>query len=217
MPLTSGGQEVHDCAMKPQDRPRSVMGCLMRAVSGVALAAILVPWTSIAVRAGDGPSSRVLHVTVRDPSDRFVVGLEREHFQILENGVERPVGSFRSVDSPISIALVGLTASARDFDDPAPSHADDEVIAANSVVDATRQLAASKNLRKVIITAGDAGGEGVPAGIQLMRAENGSVRKAVTEARCTYVVEFAPATASSHIEVRPKPVKGLPALRASWQ
>ncbi|MGD0015485.1 MAG: VWA domain-containing protein [Bryobacteraceae bacterium] len=45
-------------------------------------------------------------VTVTDPLNRFVTGLEREHFRIFEDKVEQAVAYFSSEDAPISIGLV---------------------------------------------------------------------------------------------------------------
>jgi VWFA-related protein len=45
-------------------------------------------------------------VTVTDPLNRFVTGLEKEHFRIFEDKVEQKVSYFSSEDAPISIGLV---------------------------------------------------------------------------------------------------------------
>jgi VWFA-related protein len=45
-------------------------------------------------------------VTVTDPLNRFVTGLEREHFRIFEDKVEQKVTYFSNEDRPISIGLV---------------------------------------------------------------------------------------------------------------
>jgi Ca-activated chloride channel family protein len=48
----------------------------------------------------------LINVSVTDPLNRFVTGLEREHFRLLEEKVEQKVTSFSSEDAPLSIGLV---------------------------------------------------------------------------------------------------------------
>lgn len=45
-------------------------------------------------------------VTVRDPLDRFVTGLETEHFRLVEADKEQDITHFASEDSPLSVGLV---------------------------------------------------------------------------------------------------------------
>lgn len=45
-------------------------------------------------------------VTVTDPLNRFVTGLEKEHFRLFEDKVEQPIVQFSSEDAPLSIAIV---------------------------------------------------------------------------------------------------------------
>jgi VWFA-related protein len=45
-------------------------------------------------------------VTVTDPLNRFVTGLEREHFRLFEDKVEQQVTHFASEDAPLSVGLV---------------------------------------------------------------------------------------------------------------
>jgi len=58
------------------------------------------------------PSIRVetqlvlINVTVTDPMNRFVTGLEKEHFQLLEDKVKQEITQFSSEDAPLSIGLV---------------------------------------------------------------------------------------------------------------
>ncbi len=62
------------------------------------------------VRPGEGIKVDVnltlVNVTVTDPLDRFVTGLEKEHFRVFEDGVEQEVLSLSSEDVPVSIGLV---------------------------------------------------------------------------------------------------------------
>jgi Ca-activated chloride channel homolog len=48
----------------------------------------------------------LINVTVTDPLNRFVTGLEREHFRLFEDKVEQQISEFSSEDAPISIGLV---------------------------------------------------------------------------------------------------------------
>ncbi len=45
-------------------------------------------------------------VTVTDPLNRFVTGLEKEHFRIFEDKVEQKLQYFASEDAPISVGLI---------------------------------------------------------------------------------------------------------------
>jgi Ca-activated chloride channel homolog len=48
----------------------------------------------------------LVNLTVTDPLDRLVTGLEKEHFRVFESGVEQEVLTLSSKDVPISIGLV---------------------------------------------------------------------------------------------------------------
>jgi Ca-activated chloride channel family protein len=48
----------------------------------------------------------LINVTVTDPLNRFVTGLEKEHFRLFEEKVEQEITQFSSEDAPISIGLV---------------------------------------------------------------------------------------------------------------
>lgn len=48
----------------------------------------------------------LINVTVVDPLNRFVTGLEKEHFRLFEEKVEQKVTHFASEDAPLSIGLV---------------------------------------------------------------------------------------------------------------
>ena len=47
-----------------------------------------------------------INVTVTDPLNRFVTGLEKEHFRLFEDKVEQPIAQFSAEDAPLSIGLV---------------------------------------------------------------------------------------------------------------
>jgi VWFA-related protein len=48
----------------------------------------------------------LIPVTVTDPLNRFVTGLEKEHFRLFEDKVEQKVTHFSSEDAPVSIGIV---------------------------------------------------------------------------------------------------------------
>lgn len=48
----------------------------------------------------------LINVTVTDPLNRFVTGLEKEHFRLYEDKVEQNISTFSSEDAPLSIGLV---------------------------------------------------------------------------------------------------------------
>jgi Ca-activated chloride channel homolog len=48
----------------------------------------------------------LINVTVTDPLNRFVTGLEKEHFRLYEDKVEQKITDFSAEDAPISIGLV---------------------------------------------------------------------------------------------------------------
>lgn len=48
----------------------------------------------------------LINVSVRDPLNRFVTGLEKENFKLFEDKVEQKIAQFASEDAPLSIGLV---------------------------------------------------------------------------------------------------------------
>jgi VWFA-related protein len=48
----------------------------------------------------------LINVTVTDPLNRFVTGLEKEHFKLFEDKVQQVISDFSAEDAPISIGLV---------------------------------------------------------------------------------------------------------------
>jgi Ca-activated chloride channel homolog len=48
----------------------------------------------------------LINVTVTDPSNRFVTGLEKEHFKLFEDKMEQKITQFSSEDAPLSVGLV---------------------------------------------------------------------------------------------------------------
>lgn len=48
----------------------------------------------------------LVRVTVTDPLNRYVVGLEKEHFRVFEDKVEQTVSHFSNEKSPISVGII---------------------------------------------------------------------------------------------------------------
>jgi VWFA-related protein len=48
----------------------------------------------------------LINVTVTDPMNRFVTGLDKEHFQINEDKVEQIINQFGAEDAPLSLGVV---------------------------------------------------------------------------------------------------------------
>ncbi|HWF09086.1 MAG TPA: VWA domain-containing protein [Bryobacteraceae bacterium] len=57
----------------------------------------------------------VIPVTVTDPANRFVVGLEKEDFSLLEDGVEQKITHFSGEDAPLSVGILIDTSGSMDF------------------------------------------------------------------------------------------------------
>src|SRR6185295_2698264 len=48
----------------------------------------------------------LINVTVTDPMNRFVTGLDKEFFQLTEDNVAQTIVQFSSEDAPLSVGLV---------------------------------------------------------------------------------------------------------------
>ena len=48
----------------------------------------------------------LINVTVTDPLNRFVTGLEKEHFRVFEDKAEQKIAHFASEDAPLSVGLI---------------------------------------------------------------------------------------------------------------
>src|SRR2546421_10714132 len=85
---------------------------------------------SLAAQPAPANKSELIPVTVTDPLNRLVTGLDREHFTILEGGIPRSIVDFSSPDAPIAIAIISqspVTFLAGLF------HSEDELIQTSSV------------------------------------------------------------------------------------
>ncbi len=74
--------------IKPRPRPPEKMDVLPRANIRVDSTLVLIP------------------VTVTDPMNRFVTGLEKENFKIFEDKKEQEISQFSSEDAPLSVGLI---------------------------------------------------------------------------------------------------------------
>src|ERR1700730_7929783 len=68
------------------------------------------PETTTGKKPGEGIQVDVnlalVNVTVTDPLNRLVTGLEKEHFRVFEDGIEQEIVTLSSEDVPVSIGLV---------------------------------------------------------------------------------------------------------------
>lgn len=155
------------------------------------------------------PSTRVIHVAVTDPANRFVTGLDRFHFIVRENGVTRPVVSITRPDDSIAVVVVSedippVSSSAR---------GKGELSFARSVAEALRTLSASRATRKaLIITNGDGTAE-ISGDVFVQRVAREVTQKAIIEARSRYAVTFASGDAAATPVVELNPPTSLPPLK----
>lgn len=160
--------------------------------------------------AAQAPSKRLVHFSVTDRLNCFVTGLDQKIFEVLENGVHRPVTGFWDGDSPVALAIVSESplAEAINF-----NRADDELIQTRSVADALRQLSVAKNARKIMVVSTAFDTQAVPGGIQVMKVNPDILIKAVVDAHNQYWLQFESGSTSADIEVVVQQPQGLPPLR----
>lgn len=109
--------------MLPSHHKLFLPGAVLLAVVGVLFAADTAPGnnkvsveprTSTAKKAENLPRANIrvdstlvlIPVTVTDPLNRFVTGLEKENFKILEDKKEQEILQFSSEDAPLSVGVV---------------------------------------------------------------------------------------------------------------
>jgi hypothetical protein len=155
-------------------------------------------------------SNRLLHVTITDPLGRFVAGLEQERFEIVENGIRRPITGFSDVDSPILLAIVSEKALTMGDLNPG-----EVLIQTPSLDDAIQQLSASKNLRKALVVTTAIDAQAIPSGIQIVQAKPDDLFSVVVELRNEYVLQFESSNSSAAIGVVLKQPRGIPPLQAT--
>lgn len=157
-------------------------------------------------------STRNLYVSVTDPLNRFVSGLDRDHFAVVENGVARTVSAVVDADSPITIAVVG------DLAVPALGGAmgpKDVVIQTKSLEEAVQQLAASASARKALIVTTAAELPALAEGIQLVRVEPSMLSRTLVEVRNQYLLRVEGNGSSGGLGVTVRSPRGLPSLQAN--
>ncbi len=158
---------------------------------------------------------RQIHVTVVDPLNRFVTGLELEHFGLVEQGVPRSITGFISPGSPITIAVVGLAPLQGISGVDGPK---DLMIHTKSVADALTQLAASTHKRKcLLITTPATESMSIPGGIKTYIVDPAMLSRVVVELRNQYILLVERSLPSEEFEVVLKQPPGLPTLRANWK
>src|ERR1700689_993226 len=57
----------------------------------------------------------VIPVTVTDPMNRFVLGLDKPDFSIFEDGVEQKITHFSGEDAPLSVGILFDTSGSMDL------------------------------------------------------------------------------------------------------
>ena len=150
----------------------------------------------------------MVHVVVTAPGNRLLTGLAQRNFAIIENGSPRPITYF-DTDSPVSIAIVGVAPP----DIARLKLPLDELILTPSLPDAIRELAASKNVRKVLVLTATADAQGVPDGIQVLKTDEGDLPRTMIEIHNEYLLGFSSSDPSSAVDVTLREVTDLPPLR----
>jgi Ca-activated chloride channel family protein len=70
----------------------------------------------------------VIPVTVTDPMNRFVLGLEKKDFTIFEDGVEQKIAHFSGEDAPLSVGILFDTSGSMDMKTDTSHHAVSEFL-----------------------------------------------------------------------------------------
>jgi VWFA-related protein len=70
------------------------------------LTATAMPQVKPAEAPQESAATVLLSVIVTDSRERFVVGLEKEHFRVFENGIEQEISQFSKDASPVSVAII---------------------------------------------------------------------------------------------------------------
>jgi len=179
------------------------------ALSPVLVLAGVAPLLAQETPAQETPASRIVHVTINDPMNRVVSGLDRQNFDVKEDGAAQPITAFSDANSPITIAIVaqGIPAAVTALRPPGA-----EIIQAPSVADALQALAASKSPRKALIFASGAIVGEIPSEIQVLKTGSQNLMKAVLQAENSYCIWFSSARPASAVEVSLRPPAGLPPL-----
>jgi hypothetical protein len=160
-------------------------------------------------------STRSLHLTVSDPLNRFVTGLEQEHFEVVENGVALPIQAIVGAESPITIAIVSQVTQQPSGSAMGPN---DVLIQTRSLADALQKLAASTNPRKTLILTTATAMPPIAEDIQVLRVDPSLLSKVLIEVRSQYVLKVDTTRPTSSLAVVVKSPRGLPVLQANpWK
>ncbi len=158
---------------------------------------------------------RQIHVTVTDPLNRFVTGLELEHFELIQQGVQRSITGLIPPGSPITIAVVGEAPLKGISGVDGPK---DILIQTKTVADALTQLAASTNARKcLLITTPTTASISISGGIETHIVDPAMLSRVVIELRNQYILLVERSMSSEDFVVVLKQPSGLPTLRANWK
>jgi hypothetical protein len=98
-----------------------------------------------------------------------------------------------------------------------PLGPEDELFQTLSVSNALRQLAASKNSRRVIVITTTTEHQAIPSGIQTLQVDRAGLLKAVIALRNEYRIGFDSSTPSASVEIVLKQPLGLPHLELNWK
>jgi hypothetical protein len=141
--------------------------------------------------------------------NRFVTGLDRSHFIVRENDIEKAVAFIATPDDRIAIALVAEQSA------PVSTTAlgGAELYVTRSVADALRSLGSNTAMRKALIITTAETPQGIPADVFVQRVVPEVTQKAVVEARSRYVVGFASADTTATAVVVLKQPSALPPLK----
>ncbi len=99
--LTSGSGPAADEPRNPSQMPAPRVEIVPRPRTPAA-ATVDTPRANIRV----DTTLVLIPVTVTDPLNRFVTGLEKEHFRLQEDNVEQSIAHFASEDAPLSVGIV---------------------------------------------------------------------------------------------------------------
>src|SRR5690242_3869306 len=102
----ANGQTRNGAADGPRSDTPSALSTEPVAVESRRPAVAPVPANSRSVDIRVDKTLVLINVTVTDPLNRFVTGLEKDHFRLFEDKVEQQILQFSAEDAPISIGLV---------------------------------------------------------------------------------------------------------------
>ncbi len=158
---------------------------------------------------------RQIHVTVSDNLNRFVTGLELQHFELVQQGVQRSITGLIQPSAPIAIAVVGEAPLREISGVEGPK---DLLIQTRSVADALTQLAASTNTRKcLLITTPTSESFSIPGGIEAHIVDPAKLSRVIVELRNQYTLLVEHSVPGEDFEIVLRPPAGLPPLRAHWK